>query len=176
MNFRIPAARLALALCIALSGSALALAKDTDTTEIEVINNGVSEKIALASLKIGETRQVHSETGTLVTVTRLAESIELDIGGEKTSVPMIEPGEMSHEELVALGDEGHGGKRRVIRLHHGQGGADAKADGEPRVIVIDAAGHGGHRLEGDGPHVVVDKSGEGKQVIVKRRVTRDDAQ
>jgi len=174
MTIPIPAARLALALCFALSGSTLALAAGSDTTQIEVINNGVSEKIELDALKIGETRQVHSEAGTLVTVTRLAESIELDIAGEKNSVPMIEPGELSHGELATI--EGDGDKRRVIRLHHGKDGAHAKVDGQRRVIVIETDGEGTHGLEGDGPHVVIDKSGEGKQVIVKRHVTKDEAQ
>jgi len=176
MNFRIPAARLALAVSIALSASALALAGEaTDTTEIEVVNDGVSEKVQLEQLRIGETRQVYSEAGTLVTVTRLADSIELDIGGDKTSVPMVEPGALSHEEILAIaGEAGADGKqRRVIRMHHGKNGEHAGLDGQRRVIVIE--GDDMHALDGDGPHVVVDKSGEGKQVIVKRRVLKDDA-
>ena len=163
--------RLSLAFALSLSAASLvAVAADaTDTTEIEVTANGKTEKIAIADLKLGETRQLYSEAGTLVTVTRLADSLELDIGGDKTSVPMVEAGTLDDAELEALiADEGGitvDGKTRVIRIHHG----DAAHDGKQRRVVMI-----GGKAE---PHVVVKHGGgadDGKQVIVKRKVTKAD--
>ena len=143
---------LALALATVLSGVAVA----GDTTVIEVSNNGVTEKVSIDDLKTGETRQILSESGTLVTATRLADSLVLDIGGDKTTVPMIAAGEISEEELLALIDkDGGDGKKRVVRIHH--------ADGA----------HGAHDVH-DAPHVIVADGEAGKQVIVKRIVKKGD--
>ena len=166
--------RLALALAVSLSAASLvAFAGDAvDTTEIEVIANGKSEKISIDSLKMGETRQLYSEAGTLVTATRLKDSLQLDIGGEKTSVPMIEAGDLSDDELLAL-VEADGvtvdGKKHVIRIHH----AGDKADGAHRkIVMLDGKDGTAHELDGHEPHVIVKSGGEGKQVIVKRRIAK----
>ena len=174
--------RLALAFALSLSAASLvAMAGEaTDTTEVEVVANGKSEKISIDGLKVGETRQQYSEAGTLVTATRTAEALVLDIGGDKTTVPMIEAGDLSEEELLALvaahGGDGADGKKRVVRIHHATDGTHDKAGAPHRkVIMIDGKDGEVRHLEGDGPHVIVDKNGEGKQVIVKRRVVKADA-
>ena len=174
--------RLALAFALSLSaGSLVAMAGEaSDTTEIEVVANGKSEKISIDGLKVGETRQQYSEAGTLVTATRTADSLVLDIGGEKTTVHMVEPSEISAEELdklLATVDGADGGKR-VVRFHHATDGKHAEGEaGHRRVFIVHADGDDGElrELEGDGAHVIVDKAGEGKQVIVKRRVVKADA-
>ena len=172
--------RLALACAIGLSVASIAAfaGEATDTTEIEVVANGQTEKVSIDNLKVGETRQLYSEAGTLVTATRTADSLQLDIGGEKTSVPMMEIGDLSDEEIETL-IQSHGagadGKQRVIRIHHADGD-HAKLEGVHRkVIMIDGEDGGLSELEGDGPHVIVSKGGEGKQVIVKRKVVKADS-
>jgi hypothetical protein len=169
--------RLALAAAVSLSAASLvAMAGEAvDTTEIEVVANGKTEKFSIDNLKQGETRQLYSEAGTLVTATRLADSLQLDIGGEKTTVPMVEAGELSDEELLALVEAGGGTAdgKHVIRIHHGEGD---KAGGMHRkVIVLDGKEGGAHALDGHEPHVIVKDGGDGKQVIVKRRIVKADA-
>ena len=168
--------RLALALAVSLSAASLVAfaGEAVGTTEIEVINNGVSEKISLADLKMGETRQLYSEAGTLVTATRLKDSLQLDIGGVKTTVPMMEAGDLSEDELLAL-IESDGAKadgKHVVRIHRADG---AKGDGAHRkVVVLDSKDGELRTLHGDEPHVIVKHGGEGKQVIVKRHVSKGD--
>lgn len=168
------ASRLALALAMSLSAASLVAfaGEAVDTTEIEVIANGKSEKVSIENLKMGETRQLYSEAGTLVTVTRLKDSLQLDIGGEKTSVPMVEAGDLSEEELLALVEAGGGkgdGKRHVIRIH----AAGDKADGAHRkIVMLDGKDGDLRELHGHEPHVIVKDGAEGKQVIVKRRVAK----
>jgi hypothetical protein len=166
--------RLALACALLLSLPALA----GETTEIEVIAGGVTEKLSIEDLKVGETRQLYSEAGTLVTATRTAQALQLDIGGDKTTVPMVESGDLLDEEIEALIERHHGEAadgKRVVRIHRADG-EHAKADGRHRkVIVVDAAEGSAHALDGDGPHVLVKDAAGGKQVIVKRKVTKADA-
>lgn len=166
--------RLALACALTLSAAAFA----ADTTEIEVVANGVSEKVSIEDLQIGETRQLYSEAGTLVTATRTADALQLDIGGDTTTVPMIEARDLGDEEIQALIAQHHGegaeGKR-VIRIHRADG-EHAKGDGMHRkVIVLEGKDGEPLELEGEGPHVVVKHGAEGKQVIVKRKVTKAEA-
>lgn len=165
---------LALACALTLSASAFA----AETTEIEVIANGNSEKVKVEDLEVGETRQLYSEAGTLVTATRTADALLLDIGGDKTTVPMMEAGDLGDEQIQALiashHAEGAEGKR-VIRVHHADG-EHAKGEGRHRkVIVLEGKDGEPLELEGEGPHVVVKDGTDGKQVIVKRKVTKSDA-
>lgn len=168
--------RLALALAISAASLVAFAGVAVDTTEIEVVANGKTEKVSIANLKMGETRQLYSEAGTLVTATRLADSLQLDIGGEKTSVPMMEAGDLSEAEILALIDDedaGVDGKKRVVRIHHAD---HAKGEGGHRkIVVIDGKDGEVHALEGDEPHVIVKHGGDGKQVIVKRTVVKTDA-
>ena len=169
MNNNTLVTRLALALAMTLPAAAFA----ADTTDIEVVNNGVTEKVSIEDLKVGETRQLYSEAGTLVTATRTAESLVLDIGGDKTTVPMIEAGDLSEAEVMALLDkQGGDGKKHVIRLHHAEGGEHAKAGGHRRVVVVDAKDGELQELDGDLPRVIVKDGAQGKQVIVKRHVQK----
>ena len=172
--------RLALACAIGLSAASIAAFANeaTDTTEIEVVVNGQAEKVSIDNLKVGETRQLYSEAGTLVTVTRTVDSLQLDIGGDKTSIPMMEVGDLSGEEIEALvvshGD-GADGKKHVVRIHHADG-EHAKLEGaHHKVVVIDGEDGELSTLEADGPHVIVANGGEGKQVIVKRKVVKTDS-
>lgn len=167
MNNKTLVTRLALALAMTLSAAAFA----GDTTTIEVTNNGITEKVSIDDLKTGETRQLYSEAGTLVTATRLADSLVLDIAGDKTTIPMIEAGDLSEEELLALIDkDGGDGKKHVVRIHRADG-----AHGDRKVVVLDGDEGELRELHGhDGPHVIV-KDGDGKdgkRVIVKRTVNK----
>jgi hypothetical protein len=186
--------RLALALALALPAVSLVALAETanETTDVEILANGVSEKLSIADLKVGETRQLYSEAGTLVTATRTAESLELDIGGDKTSIRMIEPHGLDAAGLAhvieAHGDETDDGLRRVIRIKrdasHGDGTEHAEhADGHSKLIVIRSKD--GEHQELDAAeidalvNVVLIKNGGDpgsdtphKQVIVKRKVTR----
>lgn len=169
--------RLAFALAISAASLVAFAGEAVDSTEIEVVANGQSEKVRIENLKVGETRQIYSEAGTLVTATRLADSLQLDIAGDKTSIPMVEAGDLSEEELLALvGKEGAAdGKQHVVRIHHADHAKGAA--GEPglrKVIMIDGKDGDLHALEGDGPHVIVKHGGEGKQVIVKRTLKKAD--
>ena len=80
-------ARLALACASTLSAAAFA----GESTQIEVRNNGITEKVTIDDMKVGETRQLYSEAGTLVTATRTADALTLDIAGEKTTVDLGSP-------------------------------------------------------------------------------------
>lgn len=175
--------RLTLSLALALSAASLVAfaGEASETTDIEVVANGVTEKVSIVDLAVGETRQLYSEAGTLVTATRTAESLELDIGGDKTSIRMIEPGAVDEAEIAAL-IEAHGagdgdGKRRIVRIHRDQhaGEASAHADGKRKVIVIKAGD--GELQELDADEVLVEHLGEpgAKQVVVKRRIVRPAA-
>lgn len=178
---------LALALSLA-SASMIALAAEPkdppavrETTEIEVIANGVSEKISLEDLQVGETRQLYSEAGTLVTAHRTAESLELDIAGEKSSIRMIDPGALDAPELAAL-IEAHGagdGRRRVVHVHRdGKHAAGAAGEGHRKIVMISGGDGSVHDIDADDVHVLLDEAGvgEGKRVIVTRkRVEGTDA-
>src|SRR5687768_8625379 len=104
MNKNPLVSRLTLALALSLSAASLVAfaGEGVETTEIEVIANGQSEKVRIESLKVGETRQLYSEAGTLVTATRLADSLQLDIAGEKTKIPMHDVAGLSEAELIEL--------------------------------------------------------------------------
>jgi uncharacterized protein (DUF2141 family) len=160
--------RLTLSLALALSAASLVAfaGEASETTDIEVVANGVTEKVSIVDLAVGETRQLYSEAGTLVTATRTAESLELDIGGDKTSIRMLEPGAVDEAEIAAL-IEAHGDQ------HAGE--ASAHADGKRKVIVIKAGD--GELQELDADEVLVEHLGEpgAKQVVVKRRLARPAA-
>ena len=180
--------RLTLAVALSLSAASLvAVAGEaSETTDIEVVNNGKSEKLSITDLKVGETRQLYSEAGTLVTATRTAESLELDIAGDRTSIRMIDPAGLDDAELAALIEAHAGGGddvKRVIRVHREHAdGEHAKhtehaAHGEAHRKVIVLAGEDGEvrALHGDDPEILLkhlDADGDGKHVIVKRRVTK----
>lgn len=179
--------RLSLAVALSLSAASLAAfaAEPVETTDIEVVNDGVSEKVSIADLKVGETRQLYSEAGTLVTATRTAESLELDIAGDKTSIRMIEPEGLDDAELAALieahgGADGDGKVKRVVRIHREHGDASraehaAHAEAHHKVIVLTGKDGEVRTLHGDHPEVFVkhlDADGDGKHVIVKRRVSK----
>jgi hypothetical protein len=182
--------RLAFALALSLSAASLVAfaAESSETTDIEVVANGKSEKVSLVDLKVGETRQLYSEAGTLVTATRTAESLELDIAGDKTSIKMLQPGDidgLEEAELAAL-IEAHGGAdgdvKRVVRIHreHADGAHAKHADGtaHKRIVVLDGKDGELRTLHGDHADVRVkhlDADGDGKHVIVKRRVVKADA-
>ena len=177
MNKNPLVSRLTLALALSLSAASLVAfaGEGVETTEIEVIANGQSEKVRIESLKVGETRQLYSEAGTLVTATRLADSLQLDIAGEKTKIPMHDVADLSEAELIEL--VGHDGAKadgkHVVRFHHAKG---EKGDGAHRkVVVLEGDSAELHDLEGEGPHVIVKDGSAGKQVIVKRRLVKSDA-
>jgi hypothetical protein len=172
----------AVALCLpAVSLVALA-AEPTETTEVEVIANGRTEKVELVDLKAGETRQVYSEAGTLVTATRTAQSLELDIGGDKTSIRMVEPDAIDDAELAALVEAHHGAGgadgKRIVRIHRdAKHGSDAHVDAHRKVIVI-ADGEGDvEALDADGLDLLLeqDAGGDGKRVIVRHTRVKSDA-
>ena len=177
--------RLTFAIALSLSAASLVAfaAEPADTTDIEVVSNGKSEKLSLTDLKIGETRQLYSEAGTLVTATRTAESLELDIAGDKTSIRMLDHHAMDDAELAAL-IEAHGGEgevKHVIRLHREHADAAHAAghgDGSRKKVIV-LSGKDGQELGHDAAHAeLMLKHGEagadGKRVIVKRRVVKGD--
>jgi hypothetical protein len=174
--------RLSFAVALSLSAASLVAfaAEPSDTTEIEVVSNGKSEKVSITDLKIGETRQLYSEAGTLVTATRTAESLELDIAGDKTSIRMLDHPALDDAELAAL-IEAHGGGegdvKQVIRLHRDHAdAAHAAGHGDgPRHKVIVLSGKDGEEFAHDGEHAEFllkhgDAGTDGKRVIVKRHL------
>lgn len=171
--------RLALAIALVLSATSLVAfaGEASETTDIEVVAAGVSEKVSIEDLAVGETRQLYSEAGTLVTATRTADTLELDIGGDKTSIRMIEPGELDDPEIAAL-IEAHGagaGSKRVVRIHRdAKHGDAAEHDGVRKIVLVHAGEGEAHDLD---DAVLVKHLGEpgAKQVIVKRRVARPAA-
>ncbi len=188
MNRPVVIQRLALALALSLSAASLvALAGETtETTDIEIVANGKSEKVSLDNLKVGETRQLYSEAGTLVTAIRTADAIELDIAGEKTRIAMFEPGHGEPDEarIEALIDAHVGdadGEKRIVRIEREviASEGDAKHDGERKIVII-KGDDSTHHLHGEPPHVLIkhgDGDTDGKTVIVKRRIhTADSAE
>ena len=179
--------RLIFALALGLSTASLVAfaAEPTETTDIEVVNNGKSEKVSLENLKVGETRQLYSEAGTLVTAVRTADAIELDIAGDKTRIAIFEPhmgelGELGEAEIDALIEAhagAHGSQKRVVRIERDAVEGDAGKDGKRKVVIVHGDG-ATHDVHGEHPHVLI-KHGDadGKQVIVKRRIHKPaDAQ
>jgi hypothetical protein len=174
--------RLALSVALTLSAASLvAVAGEaSETTDIEVSANGVSEKVSIADLKIGETRQLYSEAGTLVTATRTAETLELDIAGDKTSIKMVEPGDIDDVEIAALleahGADAKDGHKRIVRIHRDtkHGDAGEHGDGLRKIVLVKAGEGEAHELDGDTEALLVKHLGEPgtKQVIVKRRLSK----
>ena len=174
--------RLAFALALSLSGASLVAfaAEPLETTEIEVVNNGKSEKLSIDDLKVGETRQLYSEAGTLVTAVRTADAIELDIAGEKTRIALIDHGhgDLGDAEITAMIEAHAGahadGEKRIVRIEREvvDGVGDQSEPGKRKIVVIGANGET-HDLHGEHPHVLIkhgDGDVDGKHVIVKRRV------
>jgi hypothetical protein len=184
-----PLHRLGLALGLALGGlSAVASAAGTsETTEVKISSNGQTEVVRIDNLAIGETRQLYSEAGTLVTAHRTEQTLELDIGGDKTSIKMLVPGAgddlvwiESDDDATASAD-GRMLRKHVVRLHGAQDGdAHASADGRHKIVMIDDSG-AVHELDGLGEdelHIVLkDGDGEGheKHVVVERKVIVTDS-
>lgn len=180
--------RLSFSIALTLSAASLVAfaVEPQDSTEVEVTVNGNTEKLTLVDLKVGETRQIYSEAGNLVTATRTAESLELDIGGDKTSIKMIDASELGASELgdaelTALIEAHTGdaaaGEKRVVRIHREHavdGKAGGHTDGHRKVIVISGDAGAGHEPHTDDAHVVMKHDGAagGKQVIVRRKVTK----
>lgn len=178
-----PSHRFGLALALGLSAASLvAFAGETvDTTDIEVMAHGKTEEVRLENLKVGETRQLYSEAGTLVTAIRTADAIELDIAGEKTRIALAEAahGELGDAEIEAL-IEAHGGQaadgeKRIVRIERNV--VDGKHEGQRKVVIIKGDGNM-HDLHGEHPHLLIkhgDGDADGKHVIVKRRIQKVDA-
>lgn len=172
--------RLAFALVLSLSVTSLVAlaAEPLETTEIEVVSKGKSEKLSIDDLKVGETRQLYSEAGTLVTAMRTADAIELDIAGEKTRIALIEPGhgdfgEAEIEALIEAHTDAHAdGEKRIVRIEREvvDGPGEGAQAGKRKIVVIGGDG-ATHDLHGEHPHVLI-KHGDGdsKQVIVRRRI------
>lgn len=173
--------RLALSLALGLSAASLvAFAADaSETTDIEVIAGGVSEKISIDDLAIGETRQLYSEAGTLVTATRTRDTLELDIGGDRTSIRMIEPGAIDDAGIAAL-IEAHGAKagegKRIVHIHRDARDVDVDVRTGHKVVLVKSGEVEVHDLDAGAEALVLKHSGEpgAKQVIVKRRVERSE--
>lgn len=170
----------AIGLCMA-SAAALAI-EASDSTEVQVSVDGKTETVVLDNLKIGESRQLYSEAGTLVTAVRTADGIELDIGGEKTRINLPEPG-VSGDALADFlldGRDAGDGKTRIVRVHKSKDGAPAtvnvQAGGAKRVVLVS---HDGEieTLDADTIDALIDEAGStnGKRVVVKRRITTDGA-
>lgn len=181
-SLHLPLRRLAVALVLGLgmAGVVAAAGDTTDVTEIDITANGRSEHVVLENLAVGESRQLYSAAGTLVTATRTADAIELDIGGEKTVVRM--PEAIDDDAIAAfVRDAGAGdGGKRVIRLQRSAAGDAATVDvsGEgSRVLVLSHKDGDLEVLDGDDVDALLDSAGtDGKRVIVKRkRVLEADA-
>jgi hypothetical protein len=177
--------RLTLAIALTLPAASLVAfaAEPSETTDIEVVANGKSEKLSLTDLKVGETRQLYSEAGTLVTATRTAESLELDIAGDKTSIRMLDHAGLDDAELAALieAHHGDGDVKHVVRIHREHADAAhaaAHGDGEHQKIIV-LSGKDGQVIGHDGEHAefLLERGAagaDGKRVIVKRRVVKDE--
>lgn len=183
MQTLLPLRRLTLALALSLTVASLATvaAEPQETTRVEIGQNGSSEIVVLDDLAVGESRQLYSEAGTLVTATRTADAIELDIGGDKTRVVMPTP-DMSEDAIAAIVRDAHGGDgtARLVRVHRTDAGdattVDVSGDGESRVVVIKRDGEL-QTMDLDGIDVLLDEGApaDGKRIIVKRTIKSDDA-
>jgi hypothetical protein len=176
----LPVRRMSLALALGLSIASLAAVAGpaSDVTEVEITVAGKTEHVVLDNLKVGESRQLYSAAGTLVTAVRTAEAIELDIAGEKTSIA-IHDGQMSAEELETLMAEGDGGTaRRIVHVHRDTDmDSTQNVDGKRSIVIVTGDAAEMHALH-DGSEdidVVVDapEAGDGKRVVVKRRIVSD---
>lgn len=183
MQTSFPLRRLTLALALSLAVASLATvaAEPQETTRVEIGQNGSSEVVVLDDLAIGESRQLYSEAGTLVTATRTADAIELDIGGDKTRVSMPTP-DLSDAAFAAIMRDAHAsddGKTRIVRVHRADAGdattVDVSGDGESRVVVIKRDGEM-QTIDLDGIDVLLDEAApaDGKRIIVKRTIKSGD--
>ena len=152
-----------------------------DVTEVEISAAGNTEKVVLEDLKVGESRQLYSEAGTLVTATRTADAIELDIAGEKTSIMVLDDA-LSPEALsVLIDDDGDDGKvQRIVRVHHdGDTHTSHSVDGKRTIVLVSGDAADVHTLHEGTEDVSVlldgEASGDGKHVVVRRRIVRGDA-
>lgn len=185
MNIRNPLRAIACAVALTIAAGVSAASASSDTMDIEIRTAAGTEKLSLVDLAPGETRQVYSEAGTLVTATRTADLLVLDIGGDKTEIRMFDAqglGADGHHVWVDKDVEGDSDGRHVVRIHagHSDGVAvfhgDDAAHAERKIVVMrnhDAGDADAIEAEvidllGDGA-----VSGDGKQVIVKRHVSID---
>jgi hypothetical protein len=185
-TLQFPLRRLAFALALGLcTASLVAVAAEPvagDTTEVEISNHGVTERVVLVDLAVGESRQLYSEAGTLVTATRTADALELDIAGDRTHVAMPSH-TLSDDAIAALvedvrasGDEKS--KTRIVRVHRTGAGDASTVDvvGDARVLVL-KRGDGTQAIDADGIDLLLNDAdgSDGKRVIVKRTVSDTDA-
>lgn len=184
MHTLLPIRRLSLALALGLGLASLAAVAGgaSEVTEVRISSDGTTETIVLDDLKVGESRQLYSEAGTLVTATRTADAIELDVGGDKTRITLFDPALSSAASGVRVdvsGDED--GTQRVVKIRHdGQIHAGQGSDGKRTVVLVSGDGADVHTLDSgtDDIRVLLDglaPDGDGKHVVVKRRIVRDEA-
>lgn len=166
--------RLALALAIVLATGAAVAAPPRDNTRIEIGKNGNTEVVVLDDMAIGESRQLYSEAGTLVTAVRTNEAIELDIGGDKTRVTLPDP-DLSPEAIARIVAGAGDGSPAIVRIQ--RDGAAAGAEGKQRVVMIASKDGSVETIDAedvkllvDGDALVVDG---GKRVIVQRTRAAD---
>ena len=121
----------ALAAALACGG---AMAQDaTETVEFKVVVAGdgaddttdihwVGQDLNLDSLQMGESREVAGDSGETITVTRTADGMQFDVGGETVVVPDMG----THGERVAFVDIS-GDHDIDIDMHSGSAGATSVA-------------------------------------------------
>lgn len=172
--------RLALALAVAVAAASAVAAPSTETTRVEIGKHGTTEVVVLDDMKVGESRQLYSEAGTLVTAVRTQDAIELDIGGDKTRVTLPDA-DLSPEalaDLIAQSGSGNG-TPTIVRVQRAAGDVNASLAGKQRVVMIAGKDGAVETIDVDGASVHVDGDvlsvDGGKRVIVQRkRVVADD--
>lgn len=130
--------------------------------EVRVEPHGEALKVDAEGLAVGESRQLTTDSGKVVTVTREEKGLKLEVDGKVIQLP----GDDEDLHLEA-GDQ----QVRVLKLHHGQG-TDGKWKTEDGEVVDLGEGHGFHFISAeDGPgHVVVQgcEDGDDCQVHVMK--------
>lgn len=155
----------------AMLAMALGVVADEDVVikkEIKIITDGDAEAIDLdiADLEVGETRQMFTESGKEVVITRTEEGYEIDVDGEE-----IEIG--GHGHLMMVHGHGHDDHDANIIVKHFEAGDEkgfhfVTGDGEMVEIDLEQRVEWVHEGGADGTQVRVMSLGGHAEGLAKK--------
>lgn len=153
----------------------IGVASAADTVTVKLLESGFEQQIEipLDEIAVGSSRQLATASGLPAIVTRKEDGLTIEVAGRTTEIDLPDPAAFAHH----AGD----GKRQVmLRKHHehaaGEGNDDKREQHEKR-IVIKHAGEGEAMSEAEIEALLADSDvpGDGKRVVVIRKIHRDEA-
>jgi len=141
-----------------------------DTVTVKLLDNGFNQQleIPLDEIAVGTSRQLATASGLPAIVTRRDNGLTIEVAGRTTEIDL--------PDHTRLDLDGAHGKRHVEIVKHHDG---AHADGEHKEkrFVIKRIGEGGAAHDVDIDELLADgeAQGDGKRVVVVRRINKDEA-